>query len=242
MVTSLTLHDEAVSSLDDRIDSVRRRIADAAARVGRDPESITLLAAGKSVATTTLLAAYLEGIRAFGESYVQEAIAKWSEIRSQMPESQLHLIGRLQTNKAAAAVNLFDLIESVDSVRLGLAVAKRAVRAGRTVGVLLEVKLDSSQAKIGLSAGEVLAAQAALAQVPGIQVRGLMGIAPYGGNPELSRSAFKQLAQLFGKLPAECRGILSMGMSGDFEVAIEEGATEIRIGTALFGSRTPRFH
>ena len=219
--------------------AVRRRIAQACERSGRAPSEVTLVAVTKTVETERIRAAYEAGVRDFGENYVQEALTKVGAL--DLPESavRLHFIGHLQRNKVRYIVGRFALIHSVDSLALAVEIGRRTEMQGQTADILLEVKLDPTAAKFGLPPEQTLTTAQAVTDIPGVRLCGLMGMAPFGIDPEITRPAFRTLRTLFDQLPAEARQVLSMGMSSDFEVAIEEGATMIRIGTALFGKRPP---
>lgn len=219
------------------IAQIRERIAAAAAHAGRDGADITLVAVTKTVDAQRIEQAYQAGIRDFGESYVQEALTKLGQPPLDMSDIHWHFIGHLQTNKVRDVVGRFTLIQSVDSLRLAQAIGQRAERAGQTEAILLEIKLDPVATKFGFAPEEVAQAAEQVARIPGIRLRGLMGIAPYASDPEAARPFFQKLNTLFSQLPPDARQTLSMGMSGDYEVAIEEGATLIRIGSALFGPR-----
>ena len=221
------------------VTAIRSRIAQACARSGRDPSLITLVAVTKTVDLPRLRTAYRGGLRDFGENYVQEALTKVGD--PELPDASVHwhFIGHLQRNKVREIIGRFALIQSVDSLALATEIGRRSEAAGRTSDLLLEVKLDATAAKFGLPPEQTLTTAQAVLDIPGVRVRGLMGMAPFGSDPEIARPAFRTLRNLFDQLPAEARQVLSMGMSSDFEVAIEEGATMIRIGTALFGKRPP---
>ena len=168
------------------------------------------------------------GVLDVGENYVQEAAEK----RELISEGRWHLLGHLQSNKAKTAVSLFDLIESVDSVKLAGALSRQG--AEKPAQILVQVHLGNEETKSGFAPELVLDAAAEIAALPSLSVQGLMGIAPGGADP---RPYFQELKRLFDRLPPANRQILSMGMSGDFEAAIEEGATSVRVGTAIFGTR-----
>lgn len=216
---------------------LRERIAQAARRAGRTATDITLVAVSKTMPPETIRQAYDAGIRHFGENYVQEALPKINHALLRLPDIQWHFIGHLQTNKVRYAVGRFALIHSVDSLRIAQALGQRATQTGQQVPILLEVKIDPATTKFGLDADQVLDIAQQILHLPGLQLQGLMGMAPPHPDPEAARPGFRMLHQLFQQLPASARQILSMGMSADFEVAIEEGASMIRIGTALFGPR-----
>ena len=221
----------------ERLARVVDRIGRAAARAGRRAEDVRLVAVSKTQPTARLVEAYEAGARTFGENYVQEAAGKVSAL----PGAEWHLIGRLQRNKAAKAVSLFSWIESVDSARLLEEVSRRAEAAGRVVPVLLEVNLAGEGSKGGVTPGDLARLIEAAAGLRGVSVRGLMAIPPVSGGAEASRPWFARLRGLLEGCPPLPGGQrmteLSMGMSNDFEAAIEEGATMVRVGTAIFGSR-----
>jgi hypothetical protein len=219
--------------------AVRARIAQAAARVGRRPEEILLVGVSKTVDVERIRQAVAAGLPALGENRVQEAKAKIETLGRPVP---WHLVGRLQTNKAKDAVRLFDLIHSVDRLELAHELDRRARVQGKIVDVLVEVNLGDEAAKGGVPLTELKALLEQLAPLGGIRVKGLMALPPAADHPEGSRPWFSRLRELrdaaAGWRVAETRmEQLSMGMSGDFEVAIEEGATIVRVGTAIFGER-----
>ncbi len=219
---------------------VQERIAAAAVRAGRDPAEITLVPVTKTVPPATIRAAYALGLRIFGENRVQEAQAKADDLVD-LPDLRWHLVGHLQRNKAKVAVRLFDVIHAVDSVRLAEAVSQRAQEAGRTVPVLLEVNVAGEATKFGFAPGELPDVVPAITALPGLTLWGLMTVAPFVADPETVRPVFRQLRawrdELARQQPAHPWHHLSMGMTDDFEVAIEEGATMVRIGRAIFGER-----
>ena len=220
-----------MSAITDNLKRLHAQIAEAAERAGRRPEEITLVAVTKKQSAAAVAEALAAGATDIGENYVQEA----SEKRAEVQGGRWHLLGHLQGNKAKPAVALFDLIQSVDSVKLAQSLGRYAQAAGKTQAILLQVHLGDEATKTGLPPDQVRDAAAEVAAVPGIALHGLMGIAPFGLDP---RPHFRDLRQLFEALPPENRRTLSMGMSGDFEAALEEGATMIRVGTAIFGART----
>lgn len=222
------------------LEQVRRRIAAACARAGRDPGSVTLLAVSKGQPPEMVRAAAELGLTLFGENKVQEARAKIPLCPDRL---RWHLVGHLQTNKARDAVQWFEMIQSVDSLRLAEELQKQAEKAAKTVPVLLEVNVAGEASKFGYRPEQLLAELPALNALPRLEIRGLMTLAPWTPEPEKVRPVFRRLREL--KTECEQRlgaplEHLSMGMSGDFEVAIEEGATLVRIGTALFGPRPAR--
>jgi pyridoxal phosphate enzyme (YggS family) len=224
---------------------IRARIADAAARAGRSPDEVLLLGVTKTTPPESVLAAARAGVSAFGENYVQEAREKVPVVNAAAGAEGFsldwHLIGHLQTNKAKYCPSLFATVETVDNFPLAKELAKAASKQqGTSQRVLVEVNLSGDPARAGVAPDEALAFCEELQQVPGIELDGLMGIAAYDARAEESRPAFRRLRTLWERLPAKNRKTLSMGMSGDFEVAIEEGTTLVRIGSALFGARPPR--
>jgi pyridoxal phosphate enzyme (YggS family) len=216
-------------SVRERLSEVRDRIERAAARAGRDPHSITLVAVTKVFPASAIREAYEAGVLDFGENYVQEFESKEPEVRD-LAGARFHLIGHLQSNKAKRAFELFQVIETVDSAKL----ARRLDETARPLDIMLEVKLSLEEAKSGADPGELPALIAAVRASKNLRLLGLMTVPPWTEDAEQSRPYFRRLRELGSKyeLPH-----LSMGMSHDFEVAIEEGATFIRIGTALFGKR-----
>lgn len=219
--------------------TVQERIARAARKAGRDPNGILLVAVSKAVDAERIRAAVAAGVPALGENRVQEARQKIEALGRPVP---WHLVGALQTNKAKDAVLLFDLIHSLDRVELGRELDRRAHAAGKVVDVLVEINVAGEATKAGVLADHLKDAMDAFARLPGIRVRGLMTMPPLAEDPEASRPWFRQLRELAALVRGwGFEGIemthLSMGMSADFEVAIAEGATIVRIGTAVFGPR-----
>ena len=237
------------SSLLDNISAVYKRMSHAAMRAGRDPEEVKLIAVTKTVSVDRIREAIDAGLRVFGENRVQEAQKKISNFKLPPPPPPLdkggiggvewHLIGHLQRNKAKYAVQLFDLIHSVDSVELAREISKHSEKIGKVQRVLVEVKLSPEETKHGVDRRNLMPVLAEVASTKYLLLRGLMAIPPFSENPEDARRYFKALREL--RDAAQDCGIplpeLSMGMSHDFEVAIEEGATMVRIGTAIFGER-----
>ena len=220
--------------------SLRERIAAASARAGRDPASVTLMAVSKNQPPDAVRAALDAGLMCFGENRVQEAKAK---IPLCPNRAQWQMIGHLQSNKCRDAVALFSMIQSVDSLALALELNQQCEKAAKTMPILLEVNVAGEGTKFGYRPAALLAEFGELSKLPRLEIHGLMTIAPYTPTPERVRPVFHRLCEL----KAECEQLLgaplphlSMGMSGDFEVAIEEGATLVRIGTALFGARPRR--
>jgi len=224
--------------LADRLESVRDRVRAATERSGREATSVRLLAVTKGFPAATVQAAMAAGLQEFGENRVQEAETK---IAAVTPRPRWHLVGHLQTNKAGKAVRLFDVIHSLDSEPLAREVSRRASEAGRRIPCLVEVNTSGEAAKFGVPPRDAPALLRAAGELEGIEVRGLMTIGPLGGGAEGARRSFRELRSLrdeaarAGLLPEGAE--LSMGMSEDFEIAIEEGATIVRLGTVLFGRR-----
>ncbi len=209
----------------------------ACARAGRAPESVTLLAVSKTHPPAAIEAAVAAGLRHFGESKIQEARAKIPQCPGNL---RWHFIGHLQSNKCREAVEMFSLIQGVDSLALAQEINKRADQSAKTMPVLLEVNVAGEASKFGYRPEQLLADWDALNALPRLEIHGLMTVPPYVTDPEKARPHFVRLREL--KAVCEARlgaplPHLSMGMSGDYEVAIEEGATIVRIGTALFGKR-----
>ena len=221
--------------------AVRERIGRAADRAGRRADAVLLVAVSKTVPVGRIRAAIAAGVPALGENRVQEAREKVQAIGHPVP---WHLIGHLQTNKVRDAVAGFDVIQSVDRLALAEALSARAEREGRRVDVLVQVNVAEEGQKGGLRPAEIEPAMAAMAALPGLRLRGLMTIPPLPREPEDSRPHYRALAKLLDAARAWGAGPdfteLSMGMSGDFEVGVEEGATMVRIGTAIFGPREAR--
>jgi PLP dependent protein len=221
------------------INTIRQRIAAAAAKSRRDPDAIKLLAVTKTVPPGCLDEAIDAGITMFGENYVQEAKEKIAVIG---PRAQWHLIGHLQINKAKYAVNLFHYIHSVDRMDLARELDKKAHLTGHKMNILIEINVSGEKTKNGIPAAAAIALVKDISRLENLFVRGLMTMAPYSDNPENSRQYFAELRNLRDDIiRAGITGILmeelSMGMTDDFEVAIEEGATMVRIGRAIFGER-----
>ena len=221
----------------ENLNSIRQRIAAACARAGRDESSVTLLAVSKSQPPETIRAAVDAGQIFFGENKIQEAKAK---IPLSPSRAHWQFIGHLQSNKVRDAVELFEMIQGVDSLALAREISKRAAQAAKTMPILLEVNVAGEASKFGYKPEQLLAELTELNALPRLEVHGLMAIPPFAPVAEKSRPYFQRLREL----KAACEKILgaplpqlSMGMSGDFEVAIEEGATMVRVGTALFGER-----
>ena len=225
--------------IEGNLKEVHKRIEEACARRGRSTEEITLIAVSKTKPLEDLKEAYRCGERTFGENKVQEIIAKAPD----MPEDvRFHMIGHLQRNKVRQVIPHTALIHSVDSLRLAKQIQEDAAREGRTVDILLEVNVAREESKFGFFAEEVEDAVREICQFPNVRIRGLMTIAPFVEDPEENRAIFRKLNELSVDIARKnidnvIMGVLSMGMTGDYEVAIEEGATMIRVGTGIFGAR-----
>jgi pyridoxal phosphate enzyme (YggS family) len=224
-------------ALVENLASIRRRIAGACSRAGRDPAAVTLLAVSKGMPPHVVREAVDAGLTLFGENKVQEAKAKFPLCPDRL---RWHMIGHLQSNKCRDAVQLFEMIHSVDSVPLAEEIQKCADRQARTMPVLLEVNLAGEAARFGFQPDAVLTALQQINSLPRVEIHGLMTLGPWTPEAEKVRPIFRQLRELKIRCEQELGAPLphlSMGMSGDFEVAVEEGATIIRLGTALFGPR-----
>ena len=223
----------------ERIEQVRRRIAHAASRSGRDPNDVQLVAVTKSVAVSQIREALDAGLKVFGENRIQEAKGKVALLSS--PSIQWHMVGTLQTNKSKLAVELFELIHSLDSVKLAASMDRHGAALRKQVRALIEVNLGGESDKSGLHESELLPLLQACRAYAHLTIEGLMAIPPFHGNPQDVRPYFRRLRLLRDRAadthPDFRLRHLSMGMSNDFEVAIEEGATLVRIGTAIFGNR-----
>ncbi|MCX8011564.1 MAG: YggS family pyridoxal phosphate-dependent enzyme [Desulfobacterota bacterium] len=223
----------------DNIARIKERIYKRAIKVGRDPQTIILIGASKSVSISYIKEAIAAGISIFGENYVQEAKEKISQIKEKV---SWHMIGHLQKNKVKNAISLFSMIQSVDSLELAREISVRAIKEGKIMEILIQVNVGEERTKSGIKPLELEGLLRDASTLKGIKVKGLMTIPPYFPEAEKGRPFFQKLRELRDKLLPYCAGNislehLSMGMSGDFEVAIEEGATILRIGTAIFGER-----
>ena len=213
----------------ERLALIRKRVADAARKIGRDPNEITIVAVSKVKPVADIVTAYEAGQRHFGESYIQEFQSKREELPP-LPGVVFHMIGRLQSNKTKQASKFFDVIQTVDSEKL----VRRLNGIGKNVDVFFEVKLSGGESRAGLAEADIEGVKRFVEDCPYINLRGLMGMPPWCDDPEHVRPYFQRLRYLAQQyaLPE-----LSMGMSRDFEIAIEEESTLIRIGTAIFGKR-----
>ena len=225
----------------DALIKVQENIIKAAGKSGRDPDEIRLVAVSKTVGPDRITEAALAGVRIFGENRVQEAREKISNFRSQISNSLIewHLIGSLQKNKAKTAVRLFDLIHSLDSSDLARILNKFAEQSGKKQRVLVQVKLAAEESKHGAYEKDLFALLEKVHAMSHLQVEGLMAIPPYFENPERSRPYFRRLKEIRDRAAIQGFHVpeLSMGMSNDYEIAVEEGATLVRVGSAIFGER-----
>ena len=242
--------DEALAA---RASAIQDRIAAAAQRAGRSPTSVTLVAVTKTIPVERMIAAAALGLTVFGENRIQEARDKRARLEALaqsdpnvarlLAQTRWELIGHLQTNKAARALELFDRVQSVDSFHLAEALSARAVTRDGALPILLEVNAGGEASKSGFTLDEVESAARAIATLPALRIEGLMTVAPIVSDPEQARPVFRRLRELRDHLRAiiplgaGAWGELSMGMSDDFEIAIEEGATLVRVGRGLFGER-----
>ena len=220
-----------------RLQAIQERIAMAARRVGRGADEVILVGASKTVPAGKLRDYLAAGLLHSGENYVQEGVAKVQTLSPQFPEVQWHLIGGLQSNKAREVVAHFDYVHSVDRVSLADALDKAARAQGKIQQVLLQVKLGGEETKSGCMAGELEALVAHCSSRENLKVCGLMSLPPFCEDSEEARSYFRELRRLRDRFAGGQAWHLSMGMSHDFEVAVEEGATMVRIGSLLFGKR-----
>ncbi len=225
---------------------IRQQIADAALQCGRDPSSIQLVAVSKKFPASAIQEAMQAGQRCFGENYLQEAAHKKNELGPMCDSASFHCIGHLQSNKAKLATQVFQVIESVDRFKLALAIDKELKSQGRKMDILVQINIGHEPQKSGVLPQDAERFLQELHSLSHLRVRGLMAIPPYSDDPEHSRPFFKALRglaaenQQLGSFYDNTRVQLSMGMSHDYRVAIEEGATILRIGTAIFGTRAPQ--
>ncbi len=219
--------------------NVRRNIQAACETAGRNPETVTLIAVSKTKPLKFLLEAYEAGVRDFGENKVQEIVEK---APAMPPDASFHMIGHLQRNKVKQVLPYVVMIHSVDSVRLAEEIQKEAEKLGRTVDILLEVNVAKEESKFGFFPEDTEAAVMEIARFSNLRIQGLMTIAPFVENPEENRSVFQKLYQLSVDIKKKnidnvSMSVLSMGMTGDYPVAVQEGADMIRVGTGIFGAR-----
>ena len=225
--------------LAENLQQVEKRIQEACKRADRDRKGVTLIAVSKTKPTSMIDEIYEEGIRDFGENKVQELTEKYEQLPTDI---HWHMIGHLQRNKVKYIIDKTKLIHSVDSLRLAETIQQEASKRGIKVDVLVEVNVAQEESKFGLKMEEVLPFIEKISTFPNICVKGLMTIAPYVENPEENRPIFRSLRKLFIDINAKnidniYMSVLSMGMTNDYEVAVEEGATMVRVGTGIFGER-----
>ncbi len=223
-----------------RLEEINRRMGSAAERCGRDPQTIRLVAVSKTVEAQRVAAAIDAGVSILGENYIQEARDKIDRLDDR--DVQWHFIGHLQSNKAKFAVRMFDLIHSVDSLKLARELDKAAARHGKVQRILLQINISREATKSGATENEAVDLADQISRLDHLRIAGLMTMPPFFDAPEKARPYFRALAHLRERIDQRhIDGVdmheLSMGMTGDFEVAIEEGATLVRIGTAIFGAR-----
>jgi PLP dependent protein len=234
---------ESVTTFKEKLAAIEERIGEACRRAGRPRDDVRLMAVSKLHPAPAIAEAVEAGVTLFGESRVQEFERKRVELEGLRERIDVHLIGHLQSNKSAKAAELFSAIDTLDSLRLAERLNDAAGKLGRGLPVLIEIKLSDEAAKTGLdpTGREIEDLLARMPSLPNLSVRGLMTVPPFDGNPDTVRHCFRELRKLRDELsarhPSLDFGELSMGMSGDFEIAIEEGSTVVRIGTALFGGR-----
>lgn len=223
----------------ENLEQVRKNIVEACKAVNRDPGEVTLISVSKTKPVSMLQEAYDAGSRDFGENKVQEIMDKYPKLPSDI---RWHMIGHLQRNKVKYIVDKVAMIHSVDSLRLAETIENEAAKHGVTVSILIEVNVAQEESKFGLKTNEVLPLVESIAKLPHINIKGLMTIAPYVEDPEENRMIFRQLKKLSVDIAAKninnvTMSVLSMGMTGDYQVAVQEGATMVRVGTGIFGER-----
>lgn len=223
----------------DQLKEIRAHIKEAAQRAARSEDDITLIAVSKTYPVTAIEEAVLEGCTDFGENHVQELMSKIDSVKENV---NWHLIGHLQTNKVKYVVGKTSLIHSMDSLKLAEEIEKQSTKRGIITNVLVEVNVADEATKYGFKLDEVMGVMKILNTMPHIKVKGLMTVAPYVENPEKNRPIFRKLYELSVDIQKQnldniSTSILSMGMSNDYQIAIEEGATMVRVGTAIFGNR-----
>ena len=218
---------------------VLKKVEEACARSGRDPKDVTLIAVSKTKPIEMIEEAMEAGARVFGENKVQELCDKYEQLPKDL---HWHLIGHLQRNKVKYIVDKAELIHSVDSLKLAEEISKEALKKNVEVNILIEVNVAEEESKFGVSVEETPVLVEEIAKLPGIHIHGLMTIAPYTTDPEENRPVFRTLKKLAVDIKKKnidnvCMDVLSMGMTGDYQVAVEEGATLVRVGTGIFGER-----
>jgi pyridoxal phosphate enzyme (YggS family) len=233
-------------SIADNVAGITKRVDLSAQQSNRDPQIVTLMAVTKTISADRIREAYNAGIRVFGENRVQEFVSKADALRS-LPEAEWHLIGHLQSNKSAKATELFGHVDSLDSIRLAEKLNTAASQLSKKLSVLIEINIGGERVKSGIApdSPELERLLGIAPELSSLEFRGLMTVPPYNDDPEQSRPYFRRMRALFERvksrnLQAIRMDVLSMGMSQDFEVAIEEGSTCVRVGTAIFGERAPQ--
>jgi pyridoxal phosphate enzyme (YggS family) len=230
-------------SIAQNLAEIQEKMTASAYLAHRNPEDVILMGVTKTVRPQQIREAYDAGLRIFGENRVQEFATKAEALRD-LQDVESHMIGHLQTNKAAKAAELFAHVDSVDSLRLAQKLNSAAAELGKKLPVLIEINIGGEAAKSGITPAELEELLKVAPELSSLEIRGLMTVPPYNQNPEQSRPYFRTMRALFAeivarRLPAIRMEVLSMGMSHDFEIAIEEGATCVRVGTAIFGDRPP---
>jgi hypothetical protein len=230
-------------SIAENISSLRKRINSAAQRAGRNPDNITLMGVTKTISAPRIREAYAAGLRIFGENRVQEFAGKADALKD-LTGAEWHMIGHLQTNKAAKAAEAFAHIDSVDSLRLAQRLNSAAIDMAKKLSVLIEINIAGESAKSGLApdSDELHTLLNTAPELSALEIRGLMTVPPYNDDPQQSRPFFRKMRSQYEQIasrnfPGVRMETLSMGMSHDFEIAIEEGSTCVRLGTAIFGAR-----
>lgn len=223
----------------ENLENVRSKIKESIVKSGRNAEDVVLIAVSKTKPVSDVVEAYNAGVRDFGENKVQELVDKYEQLPKDI---RWHMIGHLQTNKVKYIVDKAYLIHSVDSYHLAEVISKEALKKNVTCDILIEVNVADEDTKFGLMTEEVADLVLNISKLPGINIKGLMTVAPYVENPELNRTVFRKLKELSVDIIRKnidnvSMDILSMGMSGDYQVAIEEGAMYVRVGTSIFGER-----
>lgn len=228
-----------IRMIQENLEEVKKNILSACAKSGRNPQDVTLITVSKTKPVSMLQEAYDAESRDFGENKVQEMIDKIPQLPADI---RWHMIGHLQRNKVKYIVDKVSLIHSVDSFRLAEEISREALKHQVEVDILLEVNVAEEESKFGIRTSETLKLVQEIAKLPGIHIRGLMTIAPYVEDAELNRPIFRKLKQLSVDIAEKnidnvCMNVLSMGMTGDYMIAVEEGATYVRVGTGIFGER-----
>ncbi len=228
-----------INNISDNIKRVKDNITIAAQKINTDPQDIKLICVSKTIDQTRIIEAVKAGITILGENRIQEAKQKIADIKGKI---SWHLIGHLQTNKAAQAIKLFDLIHSVDSLKLAREINRQAEKNDKIIQILIQINIGNEDSKYGIPADDLPELLTQISNLQNVAVQGLMCIPPFNPNPENSRPYFKQMYQLFEKMkkqaiPNITMRYLSMGMSNDYTAAISEGANMVRVGAAIFGKR-----